>query len=160
VLNFLPLALLQRLKSVINCFYLFNAFLQTIPEISTNTPLASLIPILWVIFMGMLVDLITDLRRWKSDKATNNLHAIKLLQRKGTLIEMDSKSEDLQVGDVIVLKNNMQLQADCIVLDTEEPHGLCYISTSNLDGERNLKPKQAMRITRGVFSNFESYSVS
>jgi hypothetical protein len=36
-----------------------------------------------------------------------------------------------------------------VVLSTDDPLGQCYISTSNLDGERNLKPKLAPSLTQG-----------
>ena len=61
-----------QLKNVIHCFFIFNGFLQTIPSITTNSPLASFIPVLWTISMGMLFELIADIRRWKSDKKVNN----------------------------------------------------------------------------------------
>ena len=68
VFTFLPITLFVQLKSVINCFYLFNGMLQTFPSISTNSPLASLIPVIWVMLLGIVFELIADLRRWSSDK--------------------------------------------------------------------------------------------
>jgi hypothetical protein len=40
------------------------------------------------------------------------------------------------------------IQADCLVLSTSDPNGMCYISTETLDGERNYKPKFAPLITQ------------
>ena len=37
-----------------------------------------------------------------------------------------------------------QVPADIILLQTSEPQGLCYIETSNIDGETNLKIKEAV----------------
>jgi len=57
---------------VINSFFIVNGMLQSIPAISTNSPLASFIPVGWVIIMGMVFELVSDLRRYSSDKETNN----------------------------------------------------------------------------------------
>jgi len=32
----------------------------------------------------------------------------------------------------------------CVYLHTSEPQGMCYIETSNLDGETNLKIRQVL----------------
>jgi len=72
IITFLPLSIFQQLKNVVTCFYLFNAFLQGIKSISTNSPLASLIPCLWIIFMGVIYELISDIRRYLQDKRVND----------------------------------------------------------------------------------------
>lgn len=59
----------------------------------------------------------------------------------------EATAADLKVGDVIKLKNEDELPADCVVLQSDHPMGQCYISTSSLDGERNLKPKLAVSAT-------------
>ena len=50
--------------------------------------------------------------------------------------------------------------ADCIVLSTQDPLGQCYISTANLDGERNLKPKLAPLLTQKKIDNLQTSKVS
>lgn len=51
--------------------------------------------------------------------------------------------KDVRVGDIIKIKNNESIPADIIVLATSNPHGICYVETKNLDGETNLKIRQA-----------------
>ncbi|KAG1328948.1 hypothetical protein G6F62_007902 [Rhizopus arrhizus] len=46
----------------------------------------------------------------------------------------------------------MEPAKNLILLSSSEPEGLCYIETSNLDGEVNLKIKQALPITAKIVS--------
>lgn len=58
----------------------------------------------------------------------------------------------LEVGDVVLLRDNEQVPADIIVLSTSDPDGMCYLETKNLDGETNLKPRKALRATSHIMS--------
>lgn len=49
----------------------FNVGLQCIPAISTNTPIATGIPTLFIIFLGMGKELYLEIKRWKEDKRIN-----------------------------------------------------------------------------------------
>lgn len=51
--------------------------------------------------------------------------------------------KDIRVGDIVMIKNNESIPADIIVLSTSNPQGICYVETKNLDGETNLKIRQA-----------------
>lgn len=54
----------------------------------------------------------------------------------------------IQVGDFVRIYNNDELPADIIVLSTSDTDGACYVETKNLDGETNLKVRQALRCGR------------
>ncbi|OAA42687.1 phospholipid-translocating P-type ATPase domain-containing protein [Metarhizium rileyi] len=56
----------------------------------------------------------------------------------------------LQVGDFVRLYNDDELPADVIILSTSDPDGACYVETKNLDGETNLKVRQALRCGRSI----------
>ncbi|THH16206.1 hypothetical protein EW146_g4397 [Bondarzewia mesenterica] len=58
----------------------------------------------------------------------------------------------LEVGDIVLLRDNDQVPADIVVLSTSDPDGMCYLETKNLDGETNLKPRKAVRATSVVMS--------
>ena len=63
--------------------------------------------------------------------------------------------QDIKVGDILEVKDEQVLPADCILLKTEKPDGLAYVETSALDGERNLKPRFApMEIQLGFTEIF------
>ncbi|TCD59897.1 hypothetical protein EIP91_011212 [Steccherinum ochraceum] len=58
----------------------------------------------------------------------------------------------LEVGDIVLLRDNEQVPADIVVLATSDPDNMCYLETKNLDGETNLKPRKSVRATAAVMS--------
>ena len=58
----------------------------------------------------------------------------------------------LEVGDVVLLRDNDQIPADIVVLSTSDADGLCYVETKNLDGETNLKPRKSLKATSSISS--------
>lgn len=58
--------------------------------------------------------------------------------------------KSVQVGDFIRLYNDEEIPADMIVLSTSSDDGACYVETKNLDGETNLKVRNALHSTRDV----------
>jgi len=48
---------------------------------------------------------------------------------------------------VVKIKQNEFFPADIILLNSSASKGICYIETKNLDGETNLKHKQAQHET-------------
>ncbi|KAF2017278.1 phospholipid-translocating P-type ATPase [Aaosphaeria arxii CBS 175.79] len=58
--------------------------------------------------------------------------------------------KNVQVGDFVRLYNDEEVPADVIVLSTSSEDGGCYVETKNLDGETNLKVRNALHSTRDV----------
>jgi len=56
----------------------------------------------------------------------------------------------LEVGDIVLLREDEQVPADLLVLSTSDPDGTCFVETKNLDGETNLKPRKSLRGTIGI----------
>ena len=53
--------------------------------------------------------------------------------------------EDVRVGDVVKLFNEESFPADILVCSTSEDENVCYVETKNLDGETNLKSRNAVQ---------------
>ena len=68
----------------------------------------------------------------------------------GFLTDMIRKK--LEVGDMVMLKENEQVPADIIVLSTSNPDNLCFVETKNLDGETNLKVRKPLKATSRISS--------
>ncbi|PVH99245.1 phospholipid-translocating P-type ATPase [Periconia macrospinosa] len=58
--------------------------------------------------------------------------------------------KNVQVGDFVRLYNDDEIPADVVVLSTSSDDGACYVETKGLDGETNLKVRNALHCTRDV----------
>lgn len=66
----------------------------------------------------------------------------------------------LEVGDVVLLRENEQVPADIVVLSTSDPENMCYLETKNLDGETNLKPRKSVHATSSAVSEEDIERIS
>ncbi|EFA81830.1 hypothetical protein PPL_05062 [Heterostelium album PN500] len=98
--------------------------------------------IVLVVGMNAVKEAYEDYKRYKSDRLINNKNC-KVI-RDG--IEVDEKWSRLAVGDIVVVRNNESFPADLVLLSTsgDVSPSICFVETSNLDGESNLKSKQAL----------------
>ncbi len=62
-----------QFTKVINCFYFGNMILQTFPQIATNKPEFVAIVLATLVLIGMGKELMSDLKRHKTDRASNAL---------------------------------------------------------------------------------------
>jgi len=58
----------------------------------------------------------------------------------------------LEVGDLVLLRDNEQVPADILVLSSSDADGLCFVETKNLDGETNLKVRKSIKATSQIRS--------
>ncbi|KAG5916597.1 hypothetical protein E4U42_007592, partial [Claviceps africana] len=63
--------------------------------------------------------------------------------------------QDVKVGDVVRLRRNDAVPADMVLLHASGPNGIAYIETMALDGETNLKSKQACPLLAGRCASVE-----
>ncbi|RXN21326.1 phospholipid-transporting ATPase ID-like protein [Labeo rohita] len=143
VFTFLPLNLFEQFQRLANAYFVFLLILQLIPQISSLSWFTTVVPLLLVLSITLVKDLSDDITRHKNDKHVNN-------RKVEVLINGELKSEkwmNVQVGDIVKLENNEFVTADLLLLSSSEPLNLIYIETAELDGETNLKVKQALTIT-------------
>ncbi|KAJ7782793.1 Ca-transporting ATPase [Mycena metata] len=140
VATFVPKFLTEQFSKYANLFFLFTACIQQVPGVSPTQQYTTIVPLGVVLLASAFKEVQEDLKRHQSDSELNARLA-KVLTPESTFV--DRKWKDIRVGDVVRLESDDFIPADMILLSSSEPEGLCYIETSNLDGETNLKIKQA-----------------
>uniref|UniRef100_A0A096M6C4 Phospholipid-transporting ATPase n=1 Tax=Poecilia formosa TaxID=48698 RepID=A0A096M6C4_POEFO len=152
--SFLPLNLFEQFSRLANAYFLFLLILQLIPQISAVPWFTTAVPLLIVLSVSGVKDANDDINRHKQDKQVNN-RKVKVLIH-GELRE--ERWMNIQVGDIIKLESNQFVPADLLLLSSSEPLNLIYVETAELDGETNLKVKQALTVTGEMGDNMDDLS--
>ncbi len=132
-----------------NCYFLVIAIMQIIPAI-TNTygiPIM-LAPLSIIVVIDMIFAITEDVTRHKAD-ASANAAPTRRLDRDDEIWRLCQWWE-LNVGDIVLLRNFDIVPADMIILGVHEQHapvysGSCYVETKSLDGETNLKVRSQVK---------------
>ncbi len=158
--NFLPRQLFAQFSKLANFYFLCVSILQLIPGLSTTGTYTTIVPLLFFVTISIAKEGYDDLRRYRLDKAENNNTAYILHARECFATDSDdlsgstatynesehwleTKWRDIRVGDVIKLSRDDAVPADIAILRATGTEDMAYIETIALDGESNLKSKQA-----------------
>ena len=153
VYNFLFKFLLEEFNpktKVANCYFLLVSCLQCVPQISNTDGIpTTLLPLFCVVMVDAIFAIAEDYSRHKADAEANASICHKY--NPDTNDFEDSKWFQLQVGDFIRIDSRESVPADVIILGVAEkskiPQGICYVETKSLDGETNLKIRNAVPST-------------
>ncbi|XP_060800774.1 probable phospholipid-transporting ATPase IA isoform X1 [Amyelois transitella] len=137
--SFIPLFLFEQFRRYSNCFFLLIALLQQIPDVSPTGRWTTLTPLILILSVSAIKEIVEDFKRHRADDETNRRKVEVLRDGRWQTVRW----ERLQVGDVCKVLNNQFFPADLLLLASSEPRGISFIETSNLDGETNLKIRQA-----------------
>lgn len=97
--------------------------------------MTSLAPLIFVVVTTALKQGYEDWLRHKTDRATNN-RLVPVL-RGEDMIKI--KSEQIRVGDVVMIENSEEIPCDMVMISSDDHDGKGHVTTANLDGETNLK---------------------
>ncbi|KAJ8950664.1 hypothetical protein NQ314_007794 [Rhamnusium bicolor] len=143
LLRFIPLFLFEQFRRWANVFFLMIALLQQIPDVSPTGRYTTLVPLISILSVSAIKEIIEDVKRHRADDETNH--------RKVEVLKGDNwihvQWKHVIVGDIVKILNNTFFPADLILLSSSEPQGMGFIETANLDGETNLKIRQALQST-------------
>ncbi|KZF26576.1 phospholipid P-type ATPase transporter [Xylona heveae TC161] len=160
IYSFVPRQLFAQFSKLANFYFLCVSILQMIPGLSTTGTYTTIVPLLFFVSISMAKEGFDDLRRYRLDKAENDRDAAVLHVYRPTLTDPEqgeaasptapgpkhwapTKWKDIQVGDIIKLERDDAVPADIVLLNADGPNSMAYVETMALDGETNLKSKQA-----------------
>ena len=145
--TFLPFAIAIQFKRGVNMFYLCVAILLIVGNYANNVfspPFdagGTIVLLAIVVGFGMILEGTNDFLRHRGDWETNGTQVKK--------IRLDGSCEtvcwgELIPGDLILINKDDQVAADILILAALSPETrqICYIETSGIDGETNLKMKE------------------
>ncbi|KAL0477513.1 phospholipid-transporting ATPase [Acrasis kona] len=92
--------------------------------------------------------MLTSQKRHLADRQVNKSKSQAI--RDGVLKEI--LWSEVVVGDILKVEQDQAFPADMICLVSSELGGLCYIETSQLDGETNLKIRRSLPVTSDLYT--------
>jgi len=143
IVTFIPIFLFEMFSRVAYLYFLAQAALSWWDEISPFSGVGATMALLFVLLVSGVKAIAEDVKRHNQDDITNNSPT--------TLIEDDGtkrpvKWKELKVGDIVRVKDDELFPADILCLKTGLRDKVCFIRTTNLDGESNLKIRKPVDI--------------
>lgn len=145
--NFIPKSLFEQFRRVANLYFLVVACVSFSP-LAPFTAVSIAVPLVVVIGATMAKEAVEDWRRKKQDIEANNRQA-EVYDGKNRVF-VKTKWKTLRVGDIVKVYKDDYFPADLLFLSSSYEDGICYVETSNLDGETNLKLKHALELTSSL----------
>jgi phospholipid-transporting ATPase len=152
VFTFVPKLLFVQFSKYANLFFLCTSAIQQVPNVSPTNRYTTIGTLMVVLCVSAVKELVEDVKRANADKELNN-SKVQVLGPHGEFEAM--RWVKVQVGDIVRVQSEEPFPADIVLLASSEPEGLCYIETANLDGETNLKIKQARPETAELVSTVQ-----
>ncbi|KAG0584404.1 hypothetical protein KC19_3G207800 [Ceratodon purpureus] len=144
--SFVPLALFVQYQRAAYWYFTAMAGLSLAP-FAPYSAISVWLPLIFVLVLGLLREAWEDLRRARGDRELNN-RPIEWHDGNGQFVE--KRWRDLRVGDLVRVKDGDFFPSDLLLVSSTGPDGICYVETMNLDGETNLKARQALEVTWGI----------
>ncbi|XP_047960160.1 putative phospholipid-transporting ATPase 9 [Salvia hispanica] len=144
--SFLPKSLFEQFRRVANFYFLVIGCLSFTP-LAPYSAVSAIIPLIVIIGATMVKEFIEDWQRKKQDIEMNN-RKVKVHQGGG--IFKHTEWRNLRVGDLVKVEKDQFFPADLVLLSSSYEDAICYVETMNLDGETNLKLKQALEVTSSL----------
>lgn len=167
LLSFIPLVLYEQFRMFYNLFFLLVACSQFIPALRVGFFWTYFGPLVFVLLVSISKEAFDDLARFQRDRKLNMFgYSLLLRDESGEAQTVRIPSQDIRVGDVLMLDANERVPADCVLLravSPEEDHSpsdddsssngaeqgdTLFIRTDQLDGETDWKLRRAVAGTQ------------
>ncbi|PJF18500.1 Phospholipid-transporting ATPase [Paramicrosporidium saccamoebae] len=144
VLTFIPKLLYEQFSRYANVFFLAIALMQQIPGVTPVNRYGTALPLSIIVLVTGVKEFVEDMRRRSADDRANNT--------KGEVFSTSAKKferrvwKDICVGEIVKVRDGQEFPADLVLIMSSSEDGDCYVETSNIDGETNLKSRHRAAI--------------
>eukprot|EP00466_Bigelowiella_natans_P013751 jgi/Bigna1/56260/estExt_Genewise1Plus.C_900001 len=143
--NFLFLNLWDQFHEVSNVYFFFIGILQLVPAISASQGIPDIyIPLSFILTVSGIRAAVDDYAKHKEDAARARKPYLNGIVSKAPTHYFYKPSGDLCCGDIIMINQNEVFPADILCIATAHAKGHSFVETASLDGETNLKVKEAV----------------
>lgn len=162
IISWLPKSLWEQFRRIANIYFLVVSVLMLIGTYAPSlyqTPLDAWSTVSTLVVVLMITSIkegLEDIQRYKSD-TTDNIAQVTIVtfDENGKLVEKRIEKQYIQSGDIVKLSGKCDVPVDMILLMTSNyaDGNQCYIETSNIDGETNLKLREAPSQLMGLVAS-------
>ena len=139
--DFLPKSIYGQFRRLANAYFLGMSLLMLV---GAYTDLFAS-PISWTTtFLSLIAIMVFTMVMQIKDDVKRHMNDAKVDARDAESIKGKTIWKDVKVGDIIVVRNQEFFPADVVLLTSSSKGGSCYIETSNIDGETNLKIRSSV----------------
>eukprot|EP00929_Paragymnodinium_shiwhaense_P051736 TRINITY_DN25993_c0_g1_i1.p1 TRINITY_DN25993_c0_g1~~TRINITY_DN25993_c0_g1_i1.p1 ORF type:complete len:1421 (-),score=361.72 TRINITY_DN25993_c0_g1_i1:200-4462(-) len=145
VWSFAPLNLFEQFQKQANLYFLVISLIMKIGELNIlfigtikAWSTAGMLGMMMSVSAAMAAR--DDINRHAADKEMNG-RPCRVVEPDGSVVE--KRWDQVEVGNVLQLSRSDEIPADVVALSCSNEDGNLMVSTANLDGETNLKPKKA-----------------
>ncbi|XP_016901740.1 phospholipid-transporting ATPase 2 isoform X2 [Cucumis melo] len=119
---------------------------QLWPLITPVNPASTWGPLIFIFAVSATKEAWDDYNRYLSDKKANEKEVWVVKQGTRKIIQ----AQDIHVGNLVWLRENDEVPSDLVLIGTSDPQGICYVETSALDGETDLKTRVIPSACMGI----------
>mmetsp|Transcript_4746 Transcript_4746/g.4793 ORF Transcript_4746/g.4793 Transcript_4746/m.4793 type:complete len:1124 (-) Transcript_4746:25-3396(-) len=151
IITWLPKSLWEQFRRIANVYFLVISILMLIGTYAQEVfsspldPFSTVITLIFVLMVTSVKEGMEDLERARSDKDENLSKATIVTFENGKEVERVIRRQDIQAGDIVKLVGHCVAPADLLLIATSyyADGNQCYVETANIDGETNLKLREA-----------------
>ncbi|XP_024937348.1 probable phospholipid-transporting ATPase IF isoform X3 [Cephus cinctus] len=143
--NFVPKNLFEQFRRIANFYFLLTALVAIIID-SPISPLTSSVPLVFVILVTACKQGYEDFNRYRSDQRVNRTLCTVIRNK----CVQNIHCEKIVVGDLVKVSRDEDVPSDLLLLYSSDESNSCYVTTSNLDGETNLKTLYVPRVVSSI----------
>ena len=122
-------------------------------SISPYNAVPTIVTLIFVICLSVVREIFEDIERYATDLRVNTSHSVKYQRGKWTRTSW----KNIYVGDVLRIKNNETVPADCICLATSNYDKNFYLQTNAINGRTSLTKRKTIETTQSLVGNGETF---